>query len=307
MNRTSQSFRCGLRSDDESRRPSPPDRPPPLRARPRYRLLALSLVAVLLPGAAFAQNPNRGDYTPRHGPDFLIGPPHVTLSLRGGMLFPRANSPLFSRAFSELSMPGDTARRFKRADLDAPSLTGELAIWTPRADITVSLGYARASKMVEYRYWADADDLPIQYWTRFAQVPLTVSLKAYLLPRGRQVGRFAYIPNRYQPYIGLAGGTVYHRYRESGDFINFTNTNLPVYNTNYESTGWSPTVQLLGGSEIGLTRRANLQVEVRYGWATGHLASEFPALAPAPASRIPSHADIDLAGLQTTIGFGWRL
>ncbi len=302
MGRTSQSYRCGLRSDDASRRPSPSDQRR-RRARSRHRFLALSLAAVLVPGVALAQ---RGRMPPREGPDFLLGRPHVTLSLRGGMLFPRANSPVFNMAFNNLSLPGDTTRMLKRSNLDAPLVAGEVAIWTPRVDITFSLGYARASKNVEYRYWLDDRDLPIQNSAHLAQVPLTVGLKAYLLPRGREVGRFAYIPSTVQPYIGLAGGTVYHRYRESGDFINFAAGNS-VYTTNYESSGWSPTAQVLAGSEFGLTRRANLQVEVRYGWATGSLASTFPALAPAPAADVPAHSDIDLAGLQTTIGIGWRL
>ena len=305
MKRTSQSFRSGLRS--VLRRQSPSDPPSRLRARPRPRLLALSLIAALLPGAAFAQRPNPGDYPARHSPDFLIGHPHVTLTLRGGMLFPRADSHLFDQAFSQMSLPGDTARMFKRSDLNAPLLTGEVGIWTPRADITFSIGYARSSKLIEYRHWLDNDDLPIQYWTRIAQVPLTVGLKAYLLPRGHEVGRFAFIPSTFQPYIGLAGGTVYHRYRQVGDFINFAVADYPVYTTSYESMGWAPTVQLLGGAEVSLTRRVNLQMDVRYGWASSSLANSFPALAPPPAGGIAAHDKIDLNGLQTTIGFGWRL
>ncbi len=301
MSRTSQSFRDGVRSDVS--------RPPfasfsPLRASSRYRLLALSLVSALLPAAALAQQPG---YGPRHSPDFLIGPPHVTLTLRGGMLFPRADSRVFGLAFQEMSLPGDTSRMFKRSDLNAPMITGELGIWTPRADVTFSLGYARGSQTVEYRHWLDNNDQPIQSWTRLAQVPMTVGVKAYLLPRGKQVGRFAFIPSTVQPYLGLAGGTVYHRYREVGDFINFAVTGYPVYTTNYVSTGWSPTVQILGGTDVSLTRRLNVQIDVRYGLASGSLASDFPALAPPPTAAVSPHDKIDLNGLQTTIGFGWRL
>lgn len=294
MYRMSQSFRCGLRSDPSQL----------LRAR-RSRLALWSIhfglaLGLLLPSSLLAQDGGGR----RHSRDFLLGKPHVTLTLRGGMLFP-ANSRVYPD--TQMSFPGDTARRFKRSDLNAPLLAGELAIWTPRADITVALGYARSRQTVEYRFWLDNKDMPIENSVSLAQVPLTVGLKAYVLPRGRAVGRYAYIPSRFQPYVGIAGGTVYHQFRESGDFVNFDIASYPVYGSTYKSSGWAPTVQLLAGNEISLARSVSLQVEVRYGWASGHVGTDFPALGPPPETTIRAHDKIDVSGLQTTLGFAWRL
>ena len=58
----------------------------------------------------------------------------------------------------------------------------------------------------EFRDWVDNNDEPIEQETKFRRLPLTVALRYYLTDRGRAVSQFAYIPNRYAPYVGVGGG-----------------------------------------------------------------------------------------------------
>ena len=83
---------------------------------------------------------------------------------------------------------------------------------------------SRSSTQSEFRHWLDNNDLPIQQTTEFQRVPLTASLKMYLGPPGRSIGRFAWIPKRFAPVcrrrrrrhvVPAPPGGRFHRFRHA--------------------------------------------------------------------------------------------
>jgi hypothetical protein len=219
-------------------------------------------------------------------PDFLFAEPHFAFTLRGGMTFPRAGSDVFASAMQDLTLgKGDF-----RAITGAMDLSFRVA---PRLDAVLSGSYGRSSKRSEFRAYLDNNNLPIEQRTRLSQVPLTAGLKAYLLPRGHQIGHFVWIPARVAPYVGAAGGFVWHRFEQSGDFVD--HRDLAIYSATSVADGWSPTAHVFGGVDIGITRHAALKVEARYAFASAD-----------PGPDFANFNSLDLNGLQTTVGLSWR-
>lgn len=234
---------------------------------------------------------------PRAGakpPDFLFAAPKGSLALRFGMLMPRGNSDAFNEAIRDLTL--------SRGSFRALTASAELS-WrvAPRVDAGLTVGYARSSPTAEYRHFFEyvgSDSVGIFQRTSLAQVPLTVHLKYYVTPPGRQVGHFAWIPARVAPYLGVAGGVVWHNFRQSGDFVDQNAgdpQNRPIYTDNVDTHGWSPTIHAFGGAEVAISRRAALQLEARYAWSSANMGPNFVGF-----------DKLDLAGLQTTVGLSWR-
>src|SRR5204862_4355072 len=130
---------------------------------------------------------------------------------------------------------------------------------------------------------------PIEQTTEFNRVPLTASVKAYLMPAGRSIGHFAWIPARIAPYVGAGGGVMWYRFQQQGDFIAFDT--LKVFTDSFDSNGWTPTVHALGGVEVSLGSRLAIATEARYEWARAPLDRDFSGF-----NRI------DLSGISFTSG-----
>ena len=294
--------------------PGPFRASPPVLARSlgAVACLALAASAVLLgPGRAQAQqdttrNPpmwrDTLDAAPRdtfssyvrrerrrnaaRPPDFLFAEPHFAFGLRGGMTFPRAGSDVFASAMQNLTLgKGDF-----RAITGAVDLSFRL---TPRLDAVLSGSYGRSTKRSEFRFLVDNNNQPIEQRTQLSQLPLTAGLKAYLLPRGHQIGHFVWIPARVAPYVGAAGGFVWHRFEQSGDFVD--DRDQAIYSATSVGDGWSPTAHVFGGVDIGITRHTALKVEARYAFASAD-----------PGPDYAGFNSLDLNGLQTTVGLSWR-
>lgn len=248
---------------------------PSLPSRKRGLLVLLG-AALLLPGAAAAQA----------GDGFLFRRPVASLSLHGGFAHASAGSDIFAFTTEHLTVG--------RGDFSAPSLGADLAIrLSPRVDLAVGGSYAGRASASEFRDWEDEDDLPIEQTTRFDRLPLTASARLYLAPRGRTVGSFAWVPNRYAPYVGAGGGAMWYRFRQTGDFVDFQT--LDIFRDELESSGWTPTAQGLAGVDLSLTPRLVLKGEARYTWARAKLDNAFEHFDP-----------IDLSGLSATVGLSVR-
>lgn len=275
----------------------------PARALALLTLVLGGSVLLLAPATAVAQQvvprttppdtAQRGGWgeapTPaRPKPDFLFSQPRGVIELRAGMLFPRANSQVFAYSMQWLTL--------RRRDFDAPSLAADFGFRvTPRLDALLGVGYSRSSHWSEDRDYVEYvgnDTLPIRQKTSLRQVPLTVALRAYVLPRGQQIGHFVWLPARYAPYVGIAGGAVRHRFEQAGDFVD--HNDFSINTQTYVSEGWSPIGQLFGGVDVGFAKRAALKVEARYSWSRADMGHDY------------EFDKIDLAGLQTTIGLSWR-
>lgn len=220
------------------------------------------------------------------GDGFLFREPAATLSLHGGYARADAASDLFSFSTERLTLgAGDFSGFTGGADL-------ALRV-SPRADLLLSAAYAGRISDSEFRDWVDDDDLPIEQSTLFERVPVSAGFKAYVAPRGRRVGSFAWIPARVAPYVGAAGGAMWYRFRQDGDFVDFES--LEIFSDRLESSGWTPTLQALTGADISLTPRLALKAEARYSWAEAKLSNSFDQFDP-----------IDLSGLAATIGLSVR-
>lgn len=259
-----------------------------LRSPPRYGIALLALVlAWIVPGALHASPP--GDTIPparQRSADFLFHTPYVTLGLHGGVSFLRGGGDVLGDAMDIFTLG--------HRDFYAGTFGADVGIWiNSQLDAVLGLSYARSSKRSEYRDYVGTDNLPIQQTTSLSRVPLTASLRYYLLPRGRSVGRFAWVPSAVVPYVGGGGGWVYYSFRQVGEFVDYQT--LDIVNDRLHSSGWTPTAQVFAGVDYSLGRRAVLSAEARYDWASA-----------TPSRDYLGYDSIDLSGLQTTLGISWR-
>ena len=248
---------------------------------------ALGLAA----GLALLGSATAVDLAAQSGRGFLLGTPRASLAIRAGINLPRAASGNGTQSLWDLTREQLTV---ETADLAGTSIAGELGIRaSERLDVTFTVGYTLAETRSEFRDWVDEDDLPIEQSTEFTTRPLTVGVKAYLKDRGRAVGRFAWIPRTWNPYAGVAGGLVWYRFEQFGDFVDYDN--LDIFTDNFLSEGKAPTIHLFGGVDVSVNSRMLLTGEARYGFARGPLEADFVGF-----------PRLDLAGFQVTGGIAFR-
>ena len=149
--------------------------------------------------------------------------------------------------------------------------------------------YSRADIQSEFRDYVDLDDLPITQETKLSEIPLTGSLKFYLIPQGKEISRYAWVPSSIAPFVGGGGGFVWYRFDQAGDFVDFDD--LSIFPDRFQSEGGGATAHLFGGVEFKLIPRLFFTFEMRYSWADAELAGSFVGFDP-----------IDLAGLRTSFG-----
>jgi opacity protein-like surface antigen len=197
-----------------------------------------------------------------------------------------AGSDLFSFTTNELTI--------KKRDFSSPALGADLTLnVTNRTAITVSGSYARMHKPSEFRDFIGSDSLPIEQSTSFIRAPITVSVRRYLTSPGRAIGKLAWIPARAATYVGLGAGTMYYKFNQDGDFIDFKTND--IFHSIFESSGWATTVHGMAGVDYSLNPRLALTGEARYIWAKGNLSNDFS-----------DFERLDLSGLATTVGLSIR-
>jgi hypothetical protein len=247
------------------------------------RALAFAAVAI----AALAHVPTAR--AQRGGGDgFLFDRPAASLTLRGGFSRANAESEIFEFTTSLLTLD--------RADFDAIHFGGELAIWlNSQVDLVIGADHAQARRNSEFDGFVDNNEMPIQQQTRFERTPVTLGLKGYLVPRGRSIGQFAWVPARVAPYVGLAAGAMHYRFRQQGDFIDFEDPEMEVFTDTFESSGWTATAHGAFGIDFMLNPRMALTTEARYGWAEAEMSQDFIGF-----------DRIDLSGISGSVGLTFR-
>jgi len=267
----------------------------PCRRRFRTLCFVALLASVAGSGTARADDGDTGtsetggvstEQPPRQaGRDFLFGRPRAFVGASVGWL-----------AASEAGGIFDFTRELLTVDDGAFDTAvvrfGIGLVVSPRLDIVAEVDVSRASVVSEFREFVDVDDFPIVQTTELEQTAVGGSLRFWLIPRGREVSRLAWVPNRIAPYVGAGGGARWYRFRQVGDFVDFTD--LGVFFDQLHSSGWAASGHLFGGASVSLARRFFLEVEARYVWADTPLSGSFVGF-----------DNIDLSGFQTTGGIAF--
>lgn len=221
------------------------------------------------------------------GDGFLFFRPSGSWTLRGGYTMPSANSDIFSFTSNNFTV--------NRGDFSTFDVGGDLAFTiAPRFDLVFDISYSGMSKGSEYRNFVDNNQQPIQQTTSFQRTPITVNVRYYLTDRGRQIGQYAWVPNRIVPYVGAGVGAMYYDFEQKGDFI-ASDSAMTVFPDALLSRGWAPMAQLLGGVEWELGPNWSLRTEARYLAGSAALSSDF----------VGFHR-IDLSGMTSSVGFFLR-
>lgn len=218
--------------------------------------------------------------------DFLFGSPKGTFNVRFGGGFPRAESDIFDFAQTDFTIDD--------GDFNTVAFGIEVALRaTEQVDISFGLHHIGNSVRSEYRDFVDQDDFPIQQDTEFRRTPLTVSGKFYFWERGRTISRLSWIPRDWTPYVGAGGGVMFYSFEQRGDFIDFDT--FEVFTDDLTSTGQGLTGHVMGGVDVSVSPRFLINLEGRYGWASAEVEGDYIGF-----------EDIDLSGIQATVGFAVR-
>jgi opacity protein-like surface antigen len=244
-------------------------------------LFALVFLWALFPAVAHAQIPG----------DFLFETPKATVSFKLGYGIPAMGSDLFQDI--------DTLFTLGKSDFNALVIGGGVAVYlNDHMDLAFDLSYAGSSTWSEYvelvEYLPGGAELPIEQETRFARVPLTVSLRYFLMDRGREIGSFSWIPTEWSPYVGVGGGWTYYDFEQSGDFVDYQD--YSIFTSTFRSNGWALTGHVLGGAQYSISPRWVVTAEARYSRADQEL----------DRPQYQGYEPIDLSGFQGTLGFGVR-
>ena len=214
--------------------------------------------------------------------DFLFGRPGASIGVRGQWCLARADSEIFDFSSDLLTV--------EKSDFNAPGIGVDLGVpVSSRLDALFGLDFTRARALSEYRDFTDTNDLPIEQQTTLSHLNLTGSVELALIPRGREIGQYAWISSSVIPYVGGGGGLFWYRFEQEGDFVDFLD--LSIFTERFESNGWTPSAHVFGGVDIKLTRQLYLSTEARYVWANAELKRDFI-----------DFDRIDLSGLRITAG-----
>ena len=217
---------------------------------------------------------------------FLFSEPDMTFGLRAGVGLASASSDVFDFSREELTLG--------RSDFHGISVAGDVGFRLgSRVDLVGSVGYIGRVARSDSRHFEGDDDLPILQRTEFRRVPVTAGLRYYLLAPGRNVGSHAWVPAKWTPYVGAAGGGMWYRFDQSGEFVDART--LEIFPDQLTSSGWTPTAEAFAGIEYTLSPRMALIAEGRYGWADAELSRSFSGFDP-----------IDLSGATLTVGLSIR-
>jgi hypothetical protein len=228
------------------------------------------------------------------GRGFLFREPNGSVTFRGGLAAASARSDIFAEVVQSFTL--------SRSDFRSPTFGAEFALsLAPRVDAVLGAAHMGRSARSEYRDWVDNNDRPIEQTTVLRRTPLTAGFKTYLTPRGRTVGRFAWVPSRIAPYLGGGGGVMFHRFTQKGDFVDFRDSS--VFETEgITSSGKSLMAYAAAGLDYSLTPYFALTGEGRYGWAKAAMDDRNEAGEP----LFEGYERIDLSGYTATIGLTIR-
>lgn len=231
---------------------------------------------------------------------FLFSRPSVTLSLYGGWAMPSEGSDVFDESRQELTL--------RQGDFNSPLGMAEVAFRVnERFDAALGVSHASRtarSEMRNFRWFeegVDWEDLPpIRQSTEFTRTELMATGKYYLLPRGREVSRLAWVPYRWSPYVGGGAGVSWYEFVQAGDFavaLGDDPMDRDILELEVESRDRGFTAHALGGVQLSVTPRLLVRGEYRYIWGSADLD---------PAA-FEGFDRIDLSGSNLLLGLSIRI
>lgn len=221
------------------------------------------------------------------GNGFLFQQPAGSITIYAGYSHAMAGGDLFPFVTNELTL--------KKGDFSGPLIGLDLAYkLAPQLDLALSTSYSGTSTPSSYRQFVDQNNAEITQETDFRRVPVMLSVRAYLTPQGRSVGRFAWVPSRFAPYVGVGGGAMWYKFSQHGDFVDFQNGNS-VFPGDFTSSGWTPAAQGLAGIDFNVSPHVALTGEAKYIYAKSSLNQSFSGF-----------DKIDLSGISATVGLTYR-
>ena len=245
-------------------------------SRVRTAVFLLTATLPLLPAPTSAQG---------SGQDFLFKQPAFQVGVHAGYARASAGGAVLNRALDDFTL--------RKRDFDASSWGLELALrGSERLDFALDVRFSKSKAGSESRPYVDLDNLPILQTTTLIRVPVTLSTKFYLRDRGRAVSQFAWIPNKWAPYVGVGGGLRWYRLKQWGDFVE--EPSLDILNLSLESSGTAPTAHVFAGVDVSISPRFLWTLEGRYSSGSAETGPAF------------DFGDLDLSGLQATIGLAVR-
>lgn len=260
---------------------------------PRFLYRDAMTIAVLIGSmllsfstAAYAADDARTDDAPVAKLDFLFSPPRFSIGVRGGWAFNRSEGEIYTFLTETLTL--------EKSDFDSFAFALDFS-WQVMPWLDAVLGFEVSSSTAtsEFRNFVDTSGAPIVQDTRLSQIPLTVSVRLYPFERGRRVGRFAWIPARFVPYLGGGIGGTWYELEQAGEFVDFMD--LTIFEDVLTSSGWTFAGHAFAGFDIKLTSSIGLVLEGRYYFATADLGGSYVDFEP-----------IDLDGARAMAGINWK-
>lgn len=235
----------------------------------RALVLGVSLLALGVP--AFAQSAPGNPIRSAPPSDFMLGRPKAFIAFDAGFLFANAGSDLYDFVTEQLTV--------EKQSFNTPTFGGRLG-WSisPRLEAAVMFERAQSTTASEYRDFVDNNLLPITQTTQRQESHIAATLRWSLLPSGRRVSRFAWIPRRFTPYVGVGAGAIRYNFEQSGSFVDFQTSR--VFTDTFNSEGWAPSVHALAGGDLRLYRKLYVTGEARYTRSRGTLSNDFVGFEP---------------------------
>ena len=232
----------------------------------RFALALALLLSPVWSGVARAQGTARSPVQPSAPGDFMLGRPKGFLAVDGGFLFANAGSDVYDFVTKQLTLD-------KKA-FNAPIVGLRLgALITPRLEVGVLVEQSRTSVTSEYRDFVDNNQLPITQTTGLQEYQVAANLRWSLVPSGRRISRFAWIPRTVTPFMGAGAGAIKYRFEQYGRFVDFQT--FKVFNSSFRSEGWAPSAHAFVGADLRVYRRIYVTGEARYTWSSAPLGEDF--------------------------------
>lgn len=246
-------------------------------------VISILFLYPLLPGAMDIKAQESPDEAKA---DFLFQKPGKYLGLRIGAFFPDTDSGIFDMITDELTL--------EKGNFDTWDFGVDLGfnIYN-RIELVFSLDTSEQNKNSEFRDYVDNQGLPITQSTKFSQTPITAGIKYLLVPRGRQVGQYSWLPARIVPYLSGGVGILHYKFEQAGDFVDYSTNE--IFHAVLKSSGNVPIIYLGCGVEYNIVKSLYLTADLKYSWADDDLSQDFTGFDP-----------IDLGGIRLTTGIQWH-